>query len=40
MIRGRKSLPCVDRLRELGMFSLENRRLWGDLRAAFQYLGL
>jgi len=38
MIRGRKCLPCLVRLREGGMFSLENGRLWGDLRVAFGYL--
>ena len=37
-IRGLDYLPYKDRMRKLGLFSLEKRRPWGDLIAACQYL--
>ncbi|GAB0186088.1 triadin [Grus japonensis] len=38
LIGGLERLSYEDRLRELGLFSLEKRRRWGHVMAVFQYL--
>lgn len=37
MIRGREHLSYEDRLRDLALYSLEERSPWEDLTVAFQY---
>ena len=38
MIPGMEHLRYEDRMREMGLLSLEKKRLWEDLIVTFQYL--